>query len=203
MNKTFLIALLAALVAAPFTDAEAPVIHCETNFSVHHYTEGNGRALTGWGDGNLDDCDGDFDPSDPYCVAEEVAREDLNGDGLVCEATDYDGHHEWSAGGAILLSDDGDLTTYGAFVCFGENAHHPQYGPFSVNDVVLGAGASFVVGADTVNLVGPDPVTGLDCGDFEVNRRKTCTGSCTVLFPAGIDGAYYIYVSGGAGTVTG
>ena len=214
MSKTYLILMAAAFAAAPFAYSEAPVIHCENTPNVHHYTGGNSRLITGLYDGNLADCDGDFDPTDPWCVAEEVAREDLNGDGLVCEAADFDGHREWATGGAVILSDDGDHFTYGAYACFGDNAHHPQYGPFTVWDAVLGAGAEFIVASDRSlrtpssvyatgeGLLDDSAVTGVRCGDGLMNRWATCIGTCTVTFPAGLDGAYYVFPLGTAGTVT-
>ena len=210
MNKTYIIAIAAALFAAPLAYAHTdgnpngtPKTYCEGASEWHTHDYGppaTGRLLWGFIDGNLEDCDGDFNAADPWCILEEITREDLNGDGKICEAADYDNHAEWSRGGAWILSDNGDLVTFGAYACFGENAHHPQYGPFHAHDAVTG-GATFTVAADTVNLVGPDPVTGLDCGDFQSDAGASCTHHCTVTFPAGRDGSYQVYVTGTLGHV--
>ena len=213
MNKTAILVCV-ALLATPLAYAHVgspgayirgpPKPYCETtpDWHVHDYgPPATGTAIGGLADGNLDDCDRDFNPNDPWCVAEEVAREDLNGDGQVCEKADYDGHMEWAWGGAYLLAEHGDEATFGSYVCYGEDGHHPYYGPFWVVDVVLGSGASFEVAADTVNLVGPDPVTGIDCGDFQSDAGSNCVGTCSVTFPPGRDGAYYVFVTGTAGHV--
>ena len=123
---------------------------------------------------------------------------DCDGDGLLF---DYDGHSEFAHGGAWILASEGDGLTEGASVCFGEPAHHSAYGPFVVNDMALGP-ASFTVAADVVNLIGPDPITGLDCGDMESDQGSECVGSCMVTFPPGRDGSYQVYVLGTLGTVT-
>ena len=194
MNKTPLIALAATLLVAPMTYAESPFPYCETSFRTHHYSNGNGQTLSGWEDGNTQDCDGDFTLWNPFCVVEELLREDSDGNGVVCERVDYDGHREYAVGGAWLLADDGDLLTYGAYVCWGENAHHPQYGPIHVLETADPEGTYFTVATDTVNLLGPDPVTGLDCGDGQSDGGEICYHQCTVSFPAGRDGSYQVYV---------
>ena len=214
MNKTYLIAMAAALLAAPLAYGSAPVTTCETTSSTHHYSGGNGLQLRGFLDGSLQDCDGDFDPFHIECIPEGVVRQDINGDGLLCEAFDYDGHHEYAVGGAWLLADDGDLFNSGAYVCFGENAHHPRFGPFTVHDDILGFGAAFAVGADYYsNIFGlavrdSDPWPGVqrqrwaDCGDGEIDAWAECVGWCSVTFAPGIDGAYQVFVTGTGGTVT-
>ena len=226
MRTAFVLSLSIAMLAAPFALAHEPAgtpkTYCEWGYDwrIHDWnqdppatsltTKGADRATDqdlshGWNakymwpymDGNLEDCDGDFNPSDPYCLTEEVAREDLNGDGRVCEASEYDGHKEFGyVGSALFLADDGDMLTYGSLVCWAEHAHHPYYGPFTVSDAVLG-GVWFTVGADVINVVGPDPITGLDCGDFSLDDRVECFYTCSVTFRPGRDGAYHVVVNGG------
>ena len=172
--------LLAVPLAAAHDLAGTPKLHCESGAeaSTHDYgAPAAGGVLWGFADGNRDDCDGDGTPGD------------------------YDGHSEWGLGGAWMLAGEGDGVTSGSTACYGEPAHHALYGPFSVQDVVLGAGASFVVAADDLNPIGPDPITGADCGDFEADRGALCTGSCVVTFPPGLDGSYQVYVQGTAGHV--
>ena len=200
MNKTAILVCV-ALLATPLAYAHIggtrgpPKPYCEDtpDWQVHDYgPPATGTAIGGYSDGNVDDCDGDFNPNDPWCVAEEVARQDLNGDGQVCEKADFDGHREWAWGGAWLLADDGDSNTYGATACYGEAPHHPYYGPIWVWDESVWNGVQFDVGAD---------YTPVDCGDFIDDVSATCIGVCSVTFPPGRDGAYHVFVTGTSGHV--
>jgi hypothetical protein len=169
--------LLAALLAiAPMGVAHDPVgtpkNYCEdpSEWDVHDYAPVSVRVFNflGW-DGNVvGDCDGD---------------------GL---GYDFDGHYEWASGGAMLLAESGDGVTGGASACYVTTADHPVFGPFTVTDAVLGSGVSFLVGADTVNLV--PPTSGPDCGDGILDATSTCIGTCTVTFTPGLDGAYFVNV---------
>lgn len=185
------ILLGAALLVLPLGGAVSPNPTCDADWSIHHYTGIEGPG--GWSDGNLADCDGDFDPADPWCAAEEVAREDVNGDGLVCEAIDYDGHHEWSRGGALLAVESGDGWSWGTIHCYGEVGHHSEHGPIYVYDVVLGA-VPYTVSADD----------GASCGDFQADVSMDCFDACALTFAAGTDGAYLVTVHlGTAGLIIG
>lgn len=113
-----------------------------------------------------------------------------------------DGHREYAVGGAWILveSGTGQPTPGGAgtLYCYGEAGHHAPYGPSTVTDLALGAGASYVVGADLDDTTG-----GLEgCGDFETDEVATCVGTCTVAFGPGLDGAYFVFVDGTQGHVT-
>lgn len=121
-------------------------------------------------DGNLDDC---------------------NGDGLTL---DYDGHSEWGVGGARLLADNAGAPYAGAMACYGETAHHGIFPQLWVFDETYPAFVMFAVGVDKINLVGPDPTTGIDCGDQVDDAAIYCMDVCSVPFGPGIDGAYHIYV---------
>lgn len=182
MNKTYLFAIAAALLVAPLAYAHSPAgpkLFCENSadVSTHDY----------------------LPPADGALIF--VAT---NGDGAEDSATTCggaafgDAHGEYAHGGAWLSVDSGDLATYGSFACYGEQGHHPFYGPFTVVDDVLGA-AQFEVAADNTHF--PDPVTGIDCGDFQADVGATCTGTCTVTFPPGRDGTYTVFVTGTSGHV--
>jgi hypothetical protein len=144
-----------------------PKTWCESasEWAEHVYT--HSAALAPAHDGNLADCDGDGVPAD------------------------FDGHADWSLGGAFLQAAEPALGCGPA----AQAPHHPLYGPIAVDDAVLGAGASFVVGADDIDLVGGG------CGDFQDDVSMSCVGACTVPFPPGLDGAYHVHVDGVGGRV--
>ena len=183
MNKSYLLAIAAALMAAPLAFAHEPVgtlrNYCEdpSEWTTHDYgPPGDGHLIALGSDGNLvGDCNGDTIPAD------------------------YDGHLEWALGGGWLAADSGDGVTGGSIVCHGEHAHHPQFGPISVFDAVQGATLTFWVAADTINLVPPTDPSEPNCGDFESDEGASCTNACTVTFLCGLDGTYQVYV-GDAGT---
>ena len=178
MNKSFLLALAAALLAAPLAlahnPAGTPKNYCEdpSEWNVHDYGPlGTGSLIALGQDGNiLGDCNGDTIPAD------------------------YDGHVEWALGGGWLSVDSGDGATSGTIFCYGEVGHHPVFGPITVDDVVFGQTVPFTVGADV------DP----GCGDFITDVHQDCVGTCFVTFPPGPDGAYVVYVGpvGVAGHIT-
>ena len=183
MLKLLLTGLGVVLAAAPIAGAHLddsmgyPKPYCELfDINVHDYgPPATGELLSDFMDGNPMDCDGD---------------------GVF---GDYDLHSEYARGGAWVLVDSGD-GSYGALACFGEPGHHPSYGPFSVTDLVLGAGATFLVAADTVSAI-PNPPGQPLCGDLETDVDAECVGTCTVAFLAGIDGAYAVFVTGTIGHV--
>lgn len=183
MLRHHLVSLGLVLAAAPLAGAHLdgtlgyPKPYCEsTDVDVHDYGPvASGEVLSDFADGNLQDCDGDNLPAE------------------------FDGHSEYARGGAWILVESGD-GSYGALACFGEPGHHPAFGPFVVTDLVLGAGASFRVGADTVSALPAPPGQPL-CGDLETDVEATCVGSCTVTFGPGLDGSYAVFVTGTVGHV--
>lgn len=180
---TSVVAILAFPFAFAHTDGGiygAAKTYCEYlkgDQNVHDYAGGAGAPLFPFlvlfVDGNAQDCDGD---GVPY---------------------DYDGHSEWAVGGAWLLASDAGAPLAGSTACFGEYPHHPLYPDAWVFDHVWAAGVIFFVAADTVNLVGPDPTTGVDCGDgLEDTSTPYCVDHCPVGFAPGTDGAYRVYIIG-------
>ena len=179
MNKTYLLAVAAALLAAPLAFAHPydPAGHptgmiglpkhwCEDadDVKIHEYGPPALGAIILLGlDGSIPPC--------PY------------GD------TTWDGHWEWAAGGAILIAGPEAIACYGAY---------PDYTPGSeiwVYDEILtplGSGVSFEVGVDTT----PAP-----CGDGLIDLSIQCVDYCAPGFPPGIDGVYYVFVSGTTGHV--
>jgi hypothetical protein len=207
MSKLNLIGLGLVLAAAPLASAHLdgtmgyPKTYCEsTDIYTHDYGPvATGRVLSEMADGNLQDCDGDFDPTNPVHWAEEIARVDLDEDGQVHELTDFDGHSEYARGGAWLLVVSGD-GTFGSEACFGEPGHHPHFGPVHVEDFVLGEAATFRVTADSVSVL-PNPPGEPACGDLQADEQTLCLGSCSVTFSPGVDGAYAVFVEGTVGHV--
>lgn len=176
MNKRFLFSIVVALVVAPFAVAHeprgTPKNYCEPGWetSVHEYgPPATGVLIYGDEDGNL--------------------LADCSGMGIV---GDWDGHTEFALGGARILAG------WEALDCYGAEPHHDAYGPFTVDDLLLGYGATFTVASDTVDLLGGSAGP---CGDFEEDMSTDCVGTCTVTFPPGLDGAYLIYVQGTQGHV--
>lgn len=171
--------------------------HCEDTaqeITDHDYgLPAHGAILFGFVDGNREDCDGDFDETDPFCWVEEVAREDVDDDTHTCQRFDYDGHSEYAQGGAWLLVQTGD-DSGGSMACFGEVGHHPTFGPFHVVDLTLGTSVPFLVAADHTNGIG---AMSRDCGDAIEDVYAICTGGCHVSFSPGLDGAYHVYVGDG------
>lgn len=195
--------LMFSALAYGGVEAESPKPYCEQapDLREHHYgPPSDGQNLGPPVDGSILRCEWGVDEPcvDRFSVQDTAwLRAGLAG---------RDGHCEYATGGAWILAcqsicglgDGGG----GTRLCFGEDAHHPWFGPFYVTDAVLGSGAGFDVAADTISLVGPDPTTGIDCGDFMTETAATCTGYCTVTFPPGRDGAYRVYVTGFAGVIS-
>jgi hypothetical protein len=225
MNKTYLIAIAAALMAAPLVMAHDPAgtpnTQCElqSEWNTHDYgAPASGVLLQGYEDGNLDDCDnsgvvvgpapGRPCPSTDPSLAWDEEIEVAPGVWICFDRTaDFDGHAEYARGGAWILVNTGNGVPSadpnvgaGTEYCYGDEGHHAEFGPVTVNDVVLGAGATFTVAADNVDLT----TVGEGCGDFESDNGVDCVGTCTsaeITFPAGLDGSYQVYVQGTLGHV--
>ena len=223
MNKTYLIAIAAALMAAPMVMAHEPKgthkTHCEDEAAgewlVHEYgPPASGVLLSGYEDGNLQDCD-----QSGVVVGPTPEKPCPGGDwdvvivnpnppgGATCfdYIFDYDGHAEYARGGAWLLVTSGagvpsadPNVGAGTVYCFGDEGHHANFATVTVDDLVLGAGVEVTVAADTVDLTG----VGEGCGDFESDEGATDVGTVTATFPAGLDGTYQVYVQGTQGHVT-
>jgi hypothetical protein len=151
-------------------------------------------------DGNhAGDCDGStrVDPGVP-CLGTDPA-DPINSFFIgLCDSdvdppiSDYDGHKEFGYLAHALI-----LVSWGSYECWHEDPHHTEFGYVWVDDVVLGAGASFTVNSDFFDATG----LGRGCGDFEFDTSQSCVGSCVVSIPAGIDGAYHVVVTGSQGHV--
>lgn len=201
MTKAMLLLSAISLLAAPLVYAHdggggvagTPDPGCErgTDWADHDYgPPATGSVPQGLRDGNLDDCDGDFNEFGLTCWNEEIAREDVDGDTQVCERFDHDGHSEFATGGAWLLVDSGDGVAGGSLLCYGEAGHHPAFGPFFVSDLVWGAVVDFTVESDLVDASG----LGDPCGDFQSDASALCGWDCVVPFPPGLDGSYRVSV---------
>lgn len=176
MNKTSFL-LAAALLAAPLAHAHVapfgpngtPKPYCDgADRDVHEYGAPGHRELPYLlllRDGNVMDCDGDLAPRD------------------------FDGHSEWTLGGAYLLAWDGDIPLNGSLGCFGEPAHHPVGGPVAVVDNVVATGVRFLVASDWMSLV-----SDTWCGDGWADDVIECVDACAVPFGPGADGAYHVHV---------
>lgn len=198
------LAMLAAPLAYAHDPAGTPKNYCEpqSEWGVHDYgAPASGSLLLLNEDGNLfGDCDGStsvapgspcygVDPADPVnSFYAGLCDSEVN-----LPVADYDGHREYALGGGWLLAGANALE------CFGDEAHHAEFGTYSVEDVALGSGASFSVAADTVDATGLNNV----CGDFESDASQDCIGACSVGFPAGLDGSYQLYVQGTSGHILG
>jgi hypothetical protein len=181
MNKSFLLALAAALVAAPLAlahdPAGTPKNYCEdpSEWNVHDYAPpASGHLIFLGQDGNIGgDCDGDGIPAD------------------------YDLHIEFAFGG-------GWLTAATVPECNSEIGHHPMFGPFGAYDTVHGDTITITVAADTINAVPPTDPAAPNCGDFETDEHTVLFPYGIVTFPCGLDGTYVVYVgdatSGSLGT---
>ncbi len=185
MNRLRLIGLGVVLVATPLAGAHLdgtkgyPKPYCEIGVDtlVHDYGPvASGELLSDFMDGNVQDCNADL------------------------VFGDFDAHSEFARGGAWMLVVSGD-GNYGTLACFGEEGHHPSYGPFVVDDLVLLDTATMRIAVDTVSLI-PTPPGQPDCGDLQTDVEATCVGSCSVTFPPGIDGAYSVFVTGTVGHVS-
>jgi hypothetical protein len=206
------LAILAAsfLAVAPFAFAHGPAgtpkNFCEppAEWSLHEYGPlATGRLVYGNEDGNMGgDCSGATvvdpgtpcagfgDPADPLSVYAGSCGSEIDP-----PAADWDEHNEFAFGGAWILVSSGDGTRGGTIYCFGAEGHHEPHGPFAVDDLVWGVGASF-----TVTSTGNAPGDG--CGDFQAAFSHTFQGDscpCHVTFPPGPDGAYLVYVEGTQG----
>jgi hypothetical protein len=196
------LAMLAAPLAYAHDPAGTPKNYCEpqSEWGVHDYgAPASGSLLLLNEDGNLfGDCDGStsvapgspcygVDPADPVnSFYAGLCDSEVN-----LPIADYDGHREFALGGGWLLAGANALE------CFGDEAHHAEFGTYSVEDTVLGSGASFSVAADTVDATGQLGT----CGDFESDASQDCIGACSVGFPAGLDGSYQLYVQGTSGHI--
>ena len=217
MHARWIALALVVGVAAPFafahTPAGTPKNYCEdrSEWLVHDYGPvASGVLLYGNEDGNRGgDCNPGFylhgtpcagfdDPADPFTFYAGLCDSDLNP-----PLADWDQHNEFAFGGAWLLVRSGEglpsadpTVGAGTLYCFGAEGHHADYPTVAVEDLVLG-GARLTVASDTVDTTG----MGDGCGDFESDESATGYGSVTVTFPAGFDGAYYVYVEGTLGHV--
>lgn len=219
MNKTSMILIVTALLAAPLALAHDPThplatpdgtkkLYCEatSEWSVHDYGPvANGVTLGQPENGNTEDC-----VQDPWDLVVVPGRTCPPGYTVVLRLfartvcgrlpfADFDGHKEFATGGAWLLACDAACgssgTGAGAQACWGEMAHHGW--SVTVWDIGIGAGASFTIGVDDVDVTGlNDP-----CGDRLVDVSMECIGSCTPFFPPGLDGAYQVFVQGTQGHV--
>ena len=178
MNKTYLMAVAAALLAAPLAFAHSPAgtpkFHCEepNEWLLHEYAGTSGRlAPQARHDGGTVGCS----------------------NGLLVRG---DGHPEYAEGGAVLLSTSGagvpsadPSVGAGSLYCYGEAGHHANF--ITVRLPRLASDPSiFIVGTDTVDLTG----TGEGCGDFEPDNEQWCIEVCSVTFSPGLDGAYQVMV---------
>jgi hypothetical protein len=215
MNRIHLVSLVAVLLATPMVTAHDPAgtpkNYCEpqAEWLVHDYgAPASGGLVLGNEDGNLaGDCDPGFTPPQPYVDVDpaDPLASDAGYTGFNPPAADWDGHGEYALGGAWLLVETGNgepsadpAVGAGTAWCFGAEGHHPSFGPFGVEDVILGSGVSFSVASDTQDLTG----TGEGCGDFENDESADGVGYLdSVTFPPGLDGAYVVHVQGTAGHV--
>lgn len=223
MNWKFSISLTLALLVAPLAYAHEPAgtpkNYCEGwwEWNTHDYnsdppsfgfsTKALGTAVPvaahpggdpkyqwPYMDGNqMGDCSGWFNPGTP-CAGFEDPADPLSFFVGLCDYDpfmgDFDGHKEFGYLAHALIAVESPVE-----YCWHETPHHPPYGPVSVIDVLLGAGASFTVYADRYSLW-YDP-----CGDFMFDESTDCVGTCTVTFGPGIDGAYHVVVQGTQGHV--
>lgn len=120
----------------------------------------------------------------------------------------FDGHYDFAYGGTFFVAGD-PFTT---FACGWPYPDHPEFPTVYALDNVLqgshdvaghevGFHTPFTVAADTLNNVPPTDPNVPNCGDFAVDIRISCVDSCTVPFPAGLDGTYQVLVWGTAGHV--
>ena len=215
MTKTYLVVIIAALAAVPMVAAHEPKgtykNYCEdsSEWLVHEYgAPASGFLLQGYEDGNLQDCDGSgltipdigAEPC-PEWLPIVIPPVHVCLDYVLA---DFDGHAEFAFGGAYLLvtsgagvpSDDPNVGA-GTLYCFGAEGHHANFVSLTVDDLVFGAGVEVAVGTDTVDLLG----VGEGCGDFETDVFSAGVGTVTATFPAGLDGAYDVYVCGSQGHI--
>jgi hypothetical protein len=229
MNKTYLIAIAAALMVAPLALAHDPAgtykTYCEPagEWDTHEYAPpATGVLLQGYEDGNLDDCDGGGNdvivvvngPCPPgYEEFLHIPGPPVDVRICIKRTADFDGHAEYARGGAWILVETGagvpssdPNVGAGTEYCYGDEGHHTAFGSVQVIDVsTLANTAEFTVASDTIDLTG----VGEGCGDFESDNGSTfvggsasCSGgSCTVTFGAGLDGSYQVYVQGTQGHV--
>ena len=218
MNKSYLIAIAAARMAAPLAFAHSPAgtpkDYCEpsSEWNTHEYATGTGAFILGNEDGNIGgNCSGttNVNPGTP-CAGFEDPADPLSFYAGLCDAeidppvADYDGHTEFATGGGWLYVCDSACGVSGAGAgtteCFGDAAHHGTF--VTVDDVVLTNAVTFDVAADNVDAAAV--AAGLpenECGDFESDVSQPCVGSCAIGFPAGLDGSYQVYVQGTAGHI--
>ena len=227
MNAKLILLCAIAVAAAPLAFAHSPAgtpkNYCEDQSSgewqVHDYGPvASGRLIYGNEDGNLGgDCEPGFTvtPSAVPCPDNQwsfgVDEEPVPAT-YVCvnpPVADWDGHNEFAFGGAWLLANSGagvpqpPNVPAGTLYCFGAEGHHPNFGPFTVEDLLLAgspailANTIFLVASDTADISG----TGEGCGDFQSDESWGCLTSCDVTFPPGLDGAYVAYVEGTLGHI--
>lgn len=200
MNKTYLLIIAVALLAAPLTHAHDPAgtpkRYCEeeAEWKTHDYSPPlHGESISGLFDGNLMLCD--VNAFDPLCGLGGRDADPLPVAGLRCDIL-YDGHSEFARGGAWILSCDDACgpngTGAGALACFGEPAHHSSFPTIRVLDSSGLIGVEFHVITDS----GGGP-----CGDFEGDSILRCYASCSASSYTGADGAFIVIVRGTLGHV--
>lgn len=176
------LAVLGLLFLAPLAVAHfpaTPILQCQGPTRVHEYQLPGGAYV------------GDHTSETTVSldvVTQDGNTEDCDGDGI---PLDYDGEREWGLGGAWLAVDGR------ASWCADTAPHHPAFGPITVTDNLLNPVHFLVVADDT-----SDP-TLFPCGDGFLSpvtgdAMAHCVSSCTVTFPPGADGGYWVVVVDGA-----
>ena len=213
MNRTYLMVIAAALLAAPLAFAHSPAgfpkNFCEQasagEWLVHDYgPPATGRRVLLNEDGNIGgDCEPGFSFSPGWPCGGIYLDRPLESDPGICGSHlnppfgDWDGHNEYALGGAWLLAVSGNgvpsadpSVGAGTLYCYGAEGHHANDAWVSVEDVTFGAGASVLLGADTIDMTG----LGEGCGDGEDDVFVRCPPTCMAPFSAGLDGSYRVYV---------
>lgn len=171
------LALTPLALAHPGGLPGAPKPWCEATAAdrnVHEYAaRTDGRMVPFAFDSAVGDCDGNGIPED-----------------------EGDGHLEFAFAGSFLLVADP-----GAQDCWLDVADHPQHPLVTVTDDVL-ASVRFTVHADTLDNIPRINPSEPYCGDGDVDRVQTCTDSCAIAIPPGMDGSYAILIDGVSGHVT-
>ena len=187
MNRSILIALAIALVTPLAAIADPSVLGvpdytCQTpsEWRTHDYgAPANGYLVTGVSDNNLEGCGttyGSFLAGQPECRLLQSQVPGITDPShpfyplyvrlcLTDRPADYDGDMEYAQGGAYLVADSGNGSTYGGLACTGTFGHHLVGGTVYVTDLAFPE-VAFILAADFSGPLSPPPLPGSpDCGD--------------------------------------
>ena len=207
MDKTFMMAIAAAFLAAPLALAHEPAgtpdRFCTGPANVHDYGPSTGSIIITFWDGNAEECQ-DVPELQPFWPCTDPTVGTLAED--VCAQNtpvDYDREQEYGIGGALLAAQEP-----ASLDCWNTPAHHPVNPVVYAEDLAFGSDVRIVVSADwsrdaswgcgdsnheACDYDDPAEPPGVTCNPLDQEVEGVGTGTYAPFGP-GEDGTYVVFV---------